>query len=101
MAYISLEKNTPSSRPHNRHFWFHVFLFSSSVLLAVTVVVLFPAFHFGQLSLPATDSLKETQRMSQFTSGNVFKTDRATEYVNFIVVAFALLISWLLSRCLA
>ncbi|CAK4033499.1 Hypothetical predicted protein [Lecanosticta acicola] len=82
MDYIPLQDPTHSS--HRGRFWYHAFVHALSVLLAATAVALFPAFSYKPWSLPTTYPLKTTQ-----------------QYLNFIVVALALLLSSLLQHCLA
>ncbi|KAK4506480.1 hypothetical protein PRZ48_000212 [Zasmidium cellare] len=80
-SYTPLDKSTPR---RDGRFWCNASVQILSILLAATTVALFPVFSYRPWSLPATYSLKTTQ-----------------QYVNFIVIAVALLVSVILSHCLS
>ncbi|KAK4618816.1 hypothetical protein CLAFUR0_11864 [Fulvia fulva] len=80
MDYIPVKKPTRTSQWS--YFWYHAFLHGLSFVLAATAVALFPAFAYKPWSVSIHYDLKTTQ-----------------QYVNFVVIACALLLSWLLQHC--
>ncbi|KAF2171371.1 hypothetical protein M409DRAFT_63682 [Zasmidium cellare ATCC 36951] len=80
-SYTPLQK---SSTPRDHRFWYDGSTHILSILLAATTVALFPVFSYSPWSIPATYSLKTTQ-----------------QYVNFVVIAVALLVSVIFSHCLS
>lgn len=80
-SYARLER---TSSPRNGGFWYSLSIHIFSILLAATTVALFPTFSYRPWSLPATYTLKTTQ-----------------QYVNFVVITVALLLSVLFSHCLS
>ena len=81
MDYTPLEH--PASQRRGR-LWYHAVLQVLSVILASTTVALFPTFSYKPWSLPATYSIKTSQ-----------------QYVNFIVIGIALMVSLILAHCLS
>jgi len=83
MKYIPLDTTTASASGSAWR-WYHASLHGLSVALAAIIVTLFPTFVYKPWSLPTPYSIKTAQ-----------------QYLNFAATAVSILLSMLMSHCLA